>query len=143
MMRLKEAMMMLVAAAFALTATRHAGAQPDPGADVANPGYELIDLTPGDGMMVAAPFANDFGSSFVNANGALPFADSGVLMPNHLPDAAAVQAAAIDAADLLGMQSYAAGALGAPVPEPASVAMLVAGLAMLTWAARRRARHAE
>jgi hypothetical protein len=140
-MRLKDAMTAFVVAAFILTATRRAAAQSTEGAPIANPGHELIGLTPADGIM---PYlvANNFEASFAgNAS-----VDSGVLLPDQPGwsqaysqlDFAAVESTGFETAALMGMHNYPAGALGAPVPEPASLALLLTGLAALTVAAGRR-----
>jgi hypothetical protein len=143
-MRLTEATMTaVVVAALIVTAPHPAVAQPTAGEYLGNPSYALIDMSLDDGM---TPY---WIGSDVGAAGGMPFAvDSGVLLSNNpgwspsykLPGLAAVEPAGSGTPLASGTASYPAGS--APVPEPASVAMLVAGLATLTVAAWLRARRA-
>jgi hypothetical protein len=141
-MRPKEAMMTaVVAAACILTATRPATAQPTAGDYVADPGYELIDMTLGDGV-TPYPVGSESGFSYDSSvdSGVLMSTDPGWPQSYHLLDLEAVESAGFEPPGFIGTERYPAG--GAPVPEPVSVAMLVAGLATLAVAARLRARRA-
>jgi hypothetical protein len=162
-MKQKEAMMSVVVAALILAANRQAAAQPTAGVHAGSPGHELIDLTPHNGIAGTYAMANLYAAStgsgshpgassrYANVDPMPVAADSGVFMstdqswsqPYNLFDLAAAESTGFDTAEITGMQNYAAGALGAPVPEPASVAMLLAGLAALAALDRRRAQRAE